>query len=101
MPHSAFSPRRIFAIAGNTFTELRRMKAFYALLLFAIVLIGNSVFVARLTLQQEFQVLKDVALGAMSIFSSLLAIVAAARLLPQDIEDRTVYAILVKPVPRF
>ena len=45
--------------------------------------------------------LKDVSLGAMSIFSSLLAIVAAARLLPQDIEDRTVYAILAKPVPRF
>ena len=99
--HRAFSPGRIAAIAANTFTELRRLRAFYALLLFAIVLIGNSVFVARLTLQQELQVLKDVSLGAMSIFSSLLAIVATARLLPQDIEDRTVYAILAKPVPRF
>jgi ABC-type Na+ efflux pump permease subunit len=37
----------------------------------------------------------------MSIFSSLLAIVATARLIPQDIEDRTVYTILAKPVPRF
>lgn len=37
----------------------------------------------------------------MSIFTSLLAIIATARMLPQDIEDRTVYTILAKPVPRF
>lgn len=37
----------------------------------------------------------------MNIFTSLLAIVATARLLPQDIEDRTVYTILAKPVSRF
>ena len=36
MQHHAFSPHRIAAIAGNTFTELRRLKAFHALLLFAI-----------------------------------------------------------------
>src|SRR5712691_4252224 len=96
-----FSPARIFAIARNTFTELTRQKVFYVLLIFALVLIGSSVFMARLTFQQEFQILKDVSLGAMSIFSSLLAIVATARLIPQDIEDRTVYTILAKPVPRF
>src|SRR5438552_16787096 len=56
---------------------------------------------ARFTFQQEFQILKDISLGAMSIFTSLLAIVATARLIPQDIEDRTIYTILAKPVPRF
>src|SRR5438046_4259103 len=56
---------------------------------------------AQFTFQQEFQILKDGSLGAMSIFTSLLAIVATARLIPQDIEDRTVYTILAKPVSRF
>jgi ABC-type Na+ efflux pump permease subunit len=56
---------------------------------------------AQFSFQQEFQILKDVSLGAISIFTSLLAIVATARLLPQDIEDRTIYTILAKPVPRF
>ena len=101
MQHRVFSPRRVAAIAGNTFTELTRLKVFYMLLIFALVLIGSSLFMARLSFQQEFQVLKDVSLGAMSIFTSLLAIVTAARLLPQDIEDKTVYTILAKPVPRF
>ena len=65
------------------------------------LLIGSSIFMAQFSFQQEFQILKDVSLGAISIFTSLLAIVATARLLPQDIEDRTVYTILAKPVPRF
>jgi hypothetical protein len=101
MGHRAFLPRRLGAITANTLRELTRLKVFYVLLLFALVLIGGSIFMSRLTFQQEFQVLKDISLGAMSIFLSLLAIIATARLLPQDVEDRTLYTILAKPVPRF
>ncbi len=98
--HRLFSFRRIAAITANTFTELSRLKIFYVLLLFALLLIGSSLFMAQLTFQQEFQVLKDIALGSMSIFTSVLAVVATARLIPQDLEDRTIYTILAKPVPR-
>ena len=99
--HRPFSFARVAAITGNTFTELVRLKVFYFLLIFALLLIANSLFMARLSFQQEFQVLKDVSLGAMSIFTSLLAIVATAQLLPRDLEDRTIYTILAKPVPRY
>src|SRR6266853_4092589 len=99
--HRAFSFSRVLAITVNTLTELKRLKVFYVLLVFALLLIGSSMFMAQFTLQQEFQILKDISLGATSIFTSLLAIVATARLIPQDIEDRTVYTILAKPVPRF
>ena len=67
--HRPFSFLRIAAITGNTFTELVRLKVFYFLLIFALLLIANSLFMARLSFQQEFQVLKDVSLGAMSIFT--------------------------------
>jgi len=99
--HRAFSFSRVLAITVNTLTELTRLKVFYVLLVFALLLIGSSMFMAQFTFQQEFQILKDISLGAMSIFTSLLAIIATARLIPQDIEDRTVYTILAKPVPRF
>src|SRR6202040_1236219 len=99
--HRTFSVTRVFAITTNTLTELTRQKVFYVLLIFALLLIGSSIFMARLTFQQELQILKDVSLGAMSILTSLLAIVATARLIPQDIEERTIYTILAKPVPRF
>ena len=99
--HRVFSFQRMAAIVGNTLTGLTRLKIFYVLLLFALLLIGSSVFLAQMTFQQEFQVLKDIGLGAMSIFTSLLAVIATARLLPQDIEDRTAYTVLAKPVSRF
>ena len=99
--HRDFSLRRLSALARNTLTELTRLKVFYVLVIFALVLIGSSLFVARLTFQQEFQILKDMSLGAISLFSSMLAIFATARLLPDDLEHRTVYTILAKPVPRF
>ena len=98
--HRRFSLRRVSAICTNTLTELIRLKVFYFLLLFGLILIGGSVGLARFSFQQEFQILKDISLGAMSIFSSLLAIIATARLISQDIEERTIYSILAKPVSR-
>jgi hypothetical protein len=99
--YRAFSLSRIVTIATNTLTELTRLKVFYVLLVFALLLIGSSIFMAQFSFQQEFQILKDVSLGAISLFTSLLAIVATARLLPQDVDDRIVYTVLAKPVPRF
>lgn len=99
--YRGFSLARVLAITSTTLTELTRQKVFYVLLVFALILIGSSVFLARFSFQQEFQILKDISLGTMSIFSSLLAIVATASLIPRDIEERTVYTILAKPVPRF
>lgn len=104
-PHPSTPPavsiQRVVVLAVNTLTELARLKIFYFLLIFALLVIGNSVFMARLSFEEEFQMLKDVSLGAMSIFTSLLAILATAMMLPKDIEDRTIYTILAKPVPRF
>src|SRR5438045_8267684 len=99
--YRAFSFSRIYAITINTITELTRLKVFYVLLVFGLLLIGSSIFMAQFSFQQEFQILKDVSSAALSMFTSLLAIVATARMLPRDIEDRTVYTILAKPVPRF
>src|SRR5438552_18523043 len=99
--YRAFSFRRINAMTVNTLTELTRLKVFYVLLIFALLLIGSSMFMAQFTFQQEFQILKDVSFGAMSTFTSLLAIVATAQLIPRDLEERTIYTILAKPVPRY
>src|SRR5881398_637280 len=99
--HRGVSFSRVLAITRNTLIELTRLKVFYVLLVFALLLIGSSIFMAQFSFQQEFQILKDISLGAISLFTSLLAIVATAWLLPQDIEDRILYTILAKPVPRF
>jgi hypothetical protein len=99
--HVFFSPARISAIATNTLLELVRQKVFYFLLIFALLSIGSSPFMNQFNFQDQFQFLKDISLGAMSIFTWLLSVLATAMLLPKDIEDRTLYTILAKPVPRF
>jgi ABC-2 family transporter protein len=93
--------RSIVPIARNTFTDLVRQKVFIILLIFALCAIFSSVLMAKLSFQEEFQMLKDVCLGSMSIFTSLLAILATASFLPRDLEERTIYTLLSKPVPRF
>ena len=98
--HRFFSPARVWALAINTLTELIRQKVFYFLLFFALLLIGSSSFLLQFSFQDQFQMLKAFSLGAMSIFTSLLAILPTAGMLPKDIEDRTLYTILAKPVSR-
>jgi ABC-type Na+ efflux pump permease subunit len=98
--HVAFSPARITAIASNTLLELVRLKVFYFLIIFGLLGVGASFLASNFKMQEQFQVLKDVALGAMGIFTWLLATLATAMMLPKDIEERTLYTILAKPVPR-
>jgi len=100
---AAFRPSslgRINALAGNTLLELIRQKVFYFMLLFVIVAIAAAFGASILPFADVFQVLKDASLGAMSIFSWLLVTLATAMILPKDIEDRTLYTILAKPVSR-
>lgn len=98
--HRMFSIGRVLTIAGGTFTQLVRMKVFYFMGLFAVAVIASSFAFADLETSGQLKLLKDVSLAAMSLFSMLFAIAGTALLLPRDIEDRTIYTILCKPVPR-
>jgi ABC-type Na+ efflux pump permease subunit len=98
--HKKFSIARIRAIASNTFLELVRQKVFSFMILFAALGIGASFIASSWQFQEQFQVVKDVSLGAMSVFSWLLATLATAIVIPKDIEERTLYTILAKPVSR-
>ena len=99
--HKLFSLRRVFAIAGNTARDLIRQKVFYFMVVFALILIGTSLAFVSLSFKGQLQTIMDVSLGAMSVFTMLLAVLSTAMLLPKDIEDRTLYTILAKPVARF
>jgi hypothetical protein len=98
--HKKFSIGRIRAISSNTFLELVRQKVFSFMILFAALGIGASFIASSWKFQEQFQVVKDVSLGAMSVFSWLLATLATAIVIPKDIEERTLYTILAKPVSR-
>lgn len=96
----SFSLGRIWTLATSTFTQLVRMKTFYFLIVFALVVVAVGNLDLLYTAEQKLRVIKNTAFGAMSVFSWLFAIAATAMLLPRDLEDRTLYTILSKPVQR-
>jgi len=103
---SFISLSRIGVIASHTFTLLVRMKVFYFLVAFVILLWGAKQVVfpnetgGDSSPEQQLRLIKSAGFAAMNMFSMLLALSATALLIPKDIEDRTLYTILCKPVPR-
>jgi hypothetical protein len=93
-------------IARHAFTQLVRMKVFYFLAVFAVIAIASNFFDLPQHEGPEsvgvnvLRSIKSWSLGTMTLFSVVLSIVATALLLPKDVEDRTLYTILAKPVPR-
>jgi len=92
---------RILAIARNTLTESLRQRVLYVVLLFALVMLGGSNFFTRFTFQEEFKFLKDLAYAAISMTGLLVALMSAAQLIPAEMEKRTIYTVLSKPVRRY
>ncbi|MDR0842360.1 MAG: ABC transporter permease [Acidobacteriota bacterium] len=91
---------RILAIAGNTFRETVRDKILYNLILFALVMILSSLALGQLTLGNEDKVILDLGLASISVFGTAIAIFIGIGLVYKEIEKRTVYALLAKPVRR-
>ncbi len=98
--HRYFSFQRVLTIAGGTFTQLVRMKVFLFMLFFAAAIIASGFAFANLKTEQELKTMKDIGFAGMSFFCMIFAIAGTALLLPKDVEDRTLYTILCKPVPR-
>lgn len=91
---------RIWVLARGTFVQLVRMKVFYFLLIFAalVLIVAGAGLFWRPT--EHLLAIKRWSFGAMYLFTMVYSIAATALLLPRDLEDRTLYTILSKPVPR-
>ncbi len=106
--HSLASmPGRVAAVAAATLTQLVRMRLFLVAAVFALGFLGLQFIPFHQHLGIEFQgveqlqLLRDIAMGCMQLFGLIYCVAATALLIPRDTEDRILYTILCKPVPRF
>lgn len=103
----AHMPGRVAAVAGVTLTQLVRMRLFLVPAVLAFLFLGLQFIPYQDNIGAEFQgvaqlqFIKDVSLGCMQLFALIFCVAATALLLPRDTEDRILYTILCKPVPRF
>lgn len=91
---------RTIAIARNAFREAVRDRVLYNLILFALLLIGSAIFLGELSAGQEAKIIVDLGLSAMLLFGVFIAIFVGVGLVYKEIERRTLYAILSKPIGR-
>ena len=91
---------QILAIAKNTFRETIRDRILNTILVFAVLLIGASILLGQLSAGQDVKIIKDLGLAAMALFGLFIAIFIGVGLVAREIERRSIYAILAKPVRR-
>ncbi|MDD5309922.1 MAG: ABC transporter permease [Deltaproteobacteria bacterium] len=92
--------RKILAIATNTFKEAIRDRILYGFLFFAVTLILFSLVLGQLSFNEEIRCTVDVGMAGISFFSVLMSVFLGITLLHKEIEKRTLYPVLSKPVSR-
>ncbi len=93
--------RPILLIAHSVFRESVRDKVLYNLVFFAILLTGASYLIGQLTAGQDLKIIKDLGLAASSIFGVFIAVFIGIGLVSKEVEKRSIYGLLAKPIDRY
>ncbi len=92
--------RRVATISLHTFKESVRERVLYNLIVFALLLIGAAILFGSISVGIEQIILFNLSLSSISVFGLLMAIFIGIGLVSKEIERRTIYNILSKPVRR-
>ncbi len=92
---------RIVHIASNTFREAVRDRVLYNLIVFALLMSGASILVGQISIDIERLVVINLGLTAVSLFGVVIAIFIGIGLVSKEIEKRTLYTVLSRPVRRW
>jgi ABC-type transport system involved in multi-copper enzyme maturation permease subunit len=87
-------------VAVNVFKESVRDKVLYSIVVFAVILISTTFLIGQLTAGQDIKIIKDLGLASISIFGLLIAIFIGIGLVWKEVEKRSIYALLPKPMRR-
>ena len=92
--------RVIGLVAYHVFKESVRDKVLYNLVLFAVLMISASYLVGQLTAGQDIKIIKDLGLAASALFGLFIAVFIGVGLVWKEVDRRSVYNLLVKPIRR-
>ena len=92
---------KILPIAKNTFKESVRDRVLYNLVIFGIIITASSLVLGTITIGDVKQIIINLGLSALSIFGTLIAIFIGIQLVYKEIDKKTIYSLLAKPVARY
>lgn len=93
--------KRAAAVALNTFREAVRDRVLYNLVFFALLMMAAAIFVGQISIGVEEMVIKSLGLSAISVIGLLIAVFIGVGLVYKEMDKRTLYALLAKPVRRW
>lgn len=93
--------RQIVIIAHNTFRESVRDKVLLNLIIFVLLLIGGSLYFGELTIHNEQKAMINLGLSVMLMFGFMIAVFIGTGLVYKEIDKRTIYSMLAKPIYRY
>jgi ABC-type transport system involved in multi-copper enzyme maturation permease subunit len=91
---------RTLAIAGTTVREALRERLLHNLIVFAVLLVVGSLTISQLTLGEQFRIIANIGTSATQVFGTLIAVFLGVGLVTREIDRRTCYAALARPVSR-
>src|SRR2546427_10229110 len=92
---------RISHIARNTFREAVRDRVLYNLIAFAVLMSVAAILVGNISINIERLVVINLGLTAVSLFGIVISIFVGIGLVSKEIEKRTLYTVLSRPVRRW
>lgn len=92
--------RTIAIVAGAAFKESVRDRVPYTMVVFAVLMIAASYLISELTAGQDLKIIKDLGLAAMSVFGLAIAVFIGIGLVSKEVERKSVFGLLTKPVTR-
>ena len=93
--------KRAWVVALNTFREAVRDRVLYNLVFFALVMIAASILVGQVSIGIEEMVIVSLGLSAISVIGLLIAVFIGVALVSKEMDKRTLYALLAKPLRRW
>jgi ABC-type transport system involved in multi-copper enzyme maturation permease subunit len=92
--------RATSAIAISVFRESVRDKVFYNLVAFSLLMMASSFLIGQLTAGQDVKIIKDLGLAATSMFGLFLSVFIGIGLVSKEVERRSIYSLIAKPITR-
>lgn len=92
---------KIGAIALNTFKEAVRNRVLYVLLFFAILILLGAWVASTLAIFGQDKIMRDLGVAAINVVAVLIAIFVGLNLVYNDLDKKTIYTIISKPISRW
>lgn len=93
--------QRVSLVSWHVFKESVRDRVLYGIAAFALVLVAASFAIAEITAGQDLKVVKDLGLAVIELAGLLMTIFIGVGLVAREIERRSIFSLLAKPLPRW